>query len=224
MEDTIIIETRFAGERHDIRDFVTPNSIEVLDLFDQLKQEDPYNTVTAMWQWIDDNIAYPLTRFFGQPIDYHELIAFRTLHYISQYDLWNFPYEIIARARLAKKYGKKTMGDCEDRAVTFCSVLRNQLSANSIYVALGNYQLPSGPTGHAWIQITSSVSIIDPTAAFGTIADESLYDLYALFNDQEFIEFKPLEQILGKRYEREKIRRLTRPAGIVYTGSRKVRR
>lgn len=210
MEDIILCNKRFAGESHSIREWITPFAIEVQDLFIELRQPRAYDTAIACWQWINDSIAYPFTRFFGQPLDHHELIAFRTLHYINSEDFWQFPYETIARACLAKKYGGKTFGDCEDTSLVFTSVLRNQLPATEIYCVVGNY-LYLQPTGHAWVKIKVNGSwwIIDTTSLAGSIADETIYDEYVLFNDEEVHELKPVELILDKCHEREKVKHLT---------------
>lgn len=205
MQDIIISDRRFAEERHSITDWVTPNAAEVQDLFPQLQQLTPLDTTIAVWQWIEDHVSYPYTRC-GKHIDHQKLIAFRTFYYVNVGDFWNFPCEVIARARAAGQAGKKIAGDCEDRAVVVASILRNQLSPSEVYVAIGNYLYPT-PSGHAWVkcQLDGFWYIVDPTLPAGMAAYESDYDEYVLFNDVEVIEHKPIEGVLGKKYSPKKM-------------------
>ena len=193
----IVAEKRFAGEQHDIRDFVTPAQIEVVCLFEQLKSDDPQQTLLNCWTWVNDNVAYPTDRL-GRTVDRQELISFGALHYINSTDFWFFPCEVIARARIARKYGRKSLGDCDDVAFVLVSVLRNQLSPQDVYCVMGDY-FNSQAAGHAWVKcrLDGAWCIVDPTAKVGTPADPNRYDEFVLFNDMEVHELKPVEGLLG---------------------------
>jgi len=205
VEDIIISDKRFAGETYHITDWITPYALEVQCLFDQLKSDDPKQTLINCWQWLNDNVSYP-TNCLGAAVDRQELISFGTLHYINSTDFWQFASETIARARLARKYGRKTLGDCEDMAVIMVSLMRNQLSPQDVYCVMGGY-FNSQAAGHAWVKcrLDGEWHIIDPTIKVGKPVDMSRYDEYILFNDVEIHELKPIEEILGTAIARGKI-------------------
>lgn len=206
VDTIIIVNKRFAEESHDLRDWITPSSWEVQALHEQLRGSTPDETLMNCWRWIESHFAYPLT-VCGSPTDSHELIAFGRLHYLNRYDFWEFPSEAIAQANSAAKHGKMAYGDCETRAFLMVSVLRNQVSPSEVYAVLGNYYVGWRPAGHAWVRwlADSRWHTVDPTQPAGSLAGEANYDTYCIFNDVEAVEFKPLEEILGKTHDGAKI-------------------
>lgn len=195
--DIIVSDKRFAGELHNVRDFITPRATEVIFLFNQLKCPNPKDTLINCWQWIEDNVSYPTDRL-GRMVDRQEFISFGTLYYVNSTDFWFLPCEVIARARLARKYGRKALGDCEDISLTLTSLMRNQLSPQDVYCVMGDY-FNSQAAGHAWVKcrLNGAWHIIDPTTPVGKPIDMDRYDEYILFNDIEVHELKPVEEILG---------------------------
>ena len=197
MQDIIVDSKRFAGERYRITDWITPDALEVKDLFDELELSSPYDTLIACWQWINDNVSYPTDRL-GRMVDRQELTSFGSLRYVNYEDFWFFPSELIARARLSGRNGRKTLGDCDDVALCLVSLMRNKLSAVDIYCAMGDY-FNGQAAGHAWVKcrLNGVWHIVDPTSEVGTPFNWDQYDEFVLFNDREVNELKPVEGILG---------------------------
>ena len=198
--DRLIVCKRFAGEEHDIQDFVTPNQVEVLSLFEYLKQENPYETAALCWQYLNQYVSYPANPL-GQTVDKQRLITFGgAFVYDQPDDYWQFPYETIARVRWASKSGKMTMGDCADVTFAMVSVLRNQLGPNEVFACIGTHPINGEPQGHAWVVFRYELEIYyaDPTHEFGKPLDLGLYVPYVYFNDIELqIEKVEITKLLG---------------------------
>jgi len=196
--DMLIVNKRFAGEQHDIRDFVTPNQVEILGLFDHLKQEDPRETATDCWRYLNKYVQYPANPL-GQTIDKQRLITFGgAFTYDQPHDYWQFPYETTARVRDAAKKGLKTLGDCADVTFVLASVLRNQLGPNEVFACIGKYKLNGKPCGHAWVKFKYDLNVyyLDATHDFGKPLDFSLYEEYVLFNDTDLNIVKDVSELL----------------------------
>ncbi len=202
MPDVIISDKRFAGEAHRITEWITPNAVDVLDVFSEVAATDPKETLLNCWRWINDNIAYP-TDPIGRTVDSQELISFGALRYINSIDFWQWPCETIARAKLARSKNRKALGDCDDVAFAFVSIMRNQLSLQDAYCVIGYYNNDK-PSGHAWAKcrLDGAWYIIDLTVQAGSFIDLSRYDEYLYFNDMETHELKPIEVILGSAIAR----------------------
>jgi len=198
MDEKLIVCKRFAGEQHDIRDFVTPNQVEILGLYEHLKQDDPYDTVELCWKYLNQYVQYPANPL-GQTVDKQRLITFGgAFIYDQPEDYWQFPYETTARVRWAAKYHQKAFGDCADVAFVMASVLRNQLGPNEVHACIGTYILHGKPAGHAWVKFRIDLNIYyaDPTKDFGKSMDFDLYDEYVLFNDIELNIEKDVSKLL----------------------------
>lgn len=196
--DMLIVNKRFAGEQHDIRDFVTPNQIEILGLYEHLKEDDPYDTVINCWKYLNKYVQYPANPL-GQTVDKQRLSTFGgAFIYDQPNDYWQFPYETTARVRDAAKRGKKAFGDCADVTFVLASVLRNQLGPNEIHACIGTYILKGKPCGHAWVKLRIDLNIyyIDATHDFGKPLNFELYDEYVLFNDIELNVEKDVTKLL----------------------------
>lgn len=198
MDDMVIVCKRFAGEQHDIRDFITPNQIEILGLYEHLRQEDPRDTVALCWRYLNQYVQYPANPL-GQTVDKQRLSTFGgAFVYDQPKDYWQFPYETTARVRWAEKSGKKTLGDCADISFVLASVLRNQLGPSEVFACIGTYIVEGKPCGHAWVKFRVDLNIYyaDPTHGFGKPLDFSLYDEYILFNDVECNIEQDISQLL----------------------------
>jgi hypothetical protein len=91
-------------------------------------------------------------------------------------DYWGTPSET-----LAFRYG-----DCDDKAILLCSILRNYIPAEEVYCAVGLWRQKKTETGHMWVAANRNGGrdrLVEATAPssqhpYGT------YILSALFNDK----------------------------------------
>jgi len=189
--DQLIVCKKFAGELHDIRDFVTPKQYEVDELFKQLRRGSPYDSVAACWEYLNAYVKYPLD-VRGRYTDKQKLISFGgAFTYNQPVDYWMFPCEVVARARDAASKNRRTLGDCADVATTMVSLLRNQFESDEIYVVIGIYYPLHKPAGkHAWVKfmLDEEWYYADPTVIFGDPLNFDLYEEHVLFNDLEIKE------------------------------------
>ena len=106
-------------------------------------------------------------------------------------------------------------GDCEDHAFLLCSLLRNFLSPDEVFVAFGTYGLLA--EGHAWVTwLNSKYWVLEATLeqAPDSIPEQGYpYDPRILFNDVNTMELKPGFQITRKNVV-EKIRQIEKFYGI----------
>jgi len=91
-------------------------------------------------------------------------------------DYWAIPGEMMA-ARA---------GDCDDKAILLCSILRNYLPPNEVYCAVGLWTQGGKTDGHMWV-ITKGEGgqdrIVEATA-HPSKPVRGKYTLEAIFNDQ----------------------------------------
>lgn len=187
----LIVSKRFAGELHNISDFVTPKAFEVEELFKSIQRGCPYDSIADCWSYLNAYVKYPLDHR-GRHTDRQKLISFGgAFTYNQPSDFWLFPSELLARARWAAERGQRTLGDCADVATAMVSLMRNQLDSDEIYVAIGIYSPPGKqPGGHAWVKflLDNEWYYADPTVTFGNPLNFDLYEEGLLFNDNEINE------------------------------------
>jgi hypothetical protein len=125
----------------------------------------------------------------------------------EQFDFWNFPEETI----------RDMTGDCEDASILLCSILRNALSENEVFVTVGFFE----NIGHAWVTIFNNVGqpiVLETTGDNILRVSESIIEqppYYPLFrfNDINVIKIMGGSYTQGttkKSKELEKIKALTR--------------
>lgn len=107
------------------------------------------------------------------------------------------------------------VGDCEEHSFVLCSFLRNFLSPDEIFVALGTYGILG--TGHAWVSwLNEKYWVLEATLerAPDEIPEQIYpYDAWILFNDVQSIELKPGFKI-SKQNVAEKNREIEQFYGI----------
>ena len=139
--DTIIkiddqpIAASFFGEVRRLTDFITPDALEVQDLYEELTQgiKDSTERISACWQWVASKVKY--VKFVRGKVWINGKSS-------VQNDLWTMP-EMTVRT---------LVGNCAVKSFLLASLLRNELPADQVYCALGN--LYNGkPGGHAWINL-----------------------------------------------------------------------
>jgi len=129
------IDATWFGEARWLTGFITPDALEVQDLFKHITEgiEDARDRITACWKWVASNIRY--VKF----VNGKTWIAGKVS---VQKDLWLDPTTTI-------HVGK---GNCAVKSFLLASLLRNELEPEQVYCVLGN--LHNGrPGGHAWIKL-----------------------------------------------------------------------
>lgn len=90
-------------------------------------------------------------------------------------DYWGYPMETLAFKA----------GDCDDKAILLCSILRNYLPADEIFCAIGLWSVRGKEEGHMWdlfIDQKGKQRIIEATAP-ASRPRQGKYTLGAIFND-----------------------------------------
>jgi len=130
------IAATFFGEVHRLTDFVTPEALEIQDLYEQITHNiaSTREKLTACWKWVTSNVRY--VHFVKGKI-WIEGESF------SQGDLWQDPSMTI----------HTKVGNCANSAMLLTSLVRNTLPPDQAYCALGNLH-SNQPGGHAWTQVS----------------------------------------------------------------------
>lgn len=163
------IDTTFFSEAQWLTDFVTPNSLEVKELYNDLTVgiQDIRDRILALWERVA-RMRYE--EFVSGKLQIGNLVSY-------QRDLWQMPSMTI----------KTRVGNCANKSFLLASLIRNTLSDNEVYVVLGNLNQP-GPGGHAWVEVTLDKDyILETTRAdmvpFTTAVKASIYEPVIYFND-----------------------------------------
>lgn len=85
-------------------------------------------------------------------------------------EYWRYPVETLELEKIKE--------DCDGMAVLLCSILRNYLSAEEVYVAVGKIN----SHGHAWV--VANWKIIESTASSKQKINGNKYNPAVFFNDQ----------------------------------------
>jgi len=177
MPDTIAIDDQpisatFFGEGRWLTDFVTPNALDIKELYKDLIQgiTSLEDRIAALHNYVASQIKY--TRFVKGKLWVEGKSS-------VQDDLWNLP-SITARVKIA---------NCANKAFLLCSLLRQDMPSSQVHCVLGN--LYNGkPGGHAWVQAKFGGQdyIIETTRAdVPALVPASSVDRYEavhLFNDE----------------------------------------
>ena len=167
------ISATFFGEGRWLSSFVTPNSLEVQTLHQELTRDidELEDRIIACWNWVASRVNY--TKFVKGKIWVNG-------HSSVQTDYWQTPSQLI-RTRI---------GNCANKAFLLASLLRNELPATEVHAVLGNlYNGRAG--GHAWVQanLGGMDYIIESTRPDGPPLIRAInadrYEAVHLFNDQE---------------------------------------
>jgi len=101
-------------------------------------------------------------------------------------DLWEMPLHTL----------EKGTGDCEDSSILLCSILRNYIAPEDVYVVAGDWK----GDGHCWV--VADWHIIESTRSSNRPVNEKDYSPAAFFND-EYAWSTPSDfdfVLIGKRY------------------------
>lgn len=103
-------------------------------------------------------------------------------------DFWKFPTETL-----------EGHGDCEDSSILLCSILRNYIPPEEVYVVAGDWK----GDGHCWVIAGEPWNVIETTASSAKSIREDSYKPEAFFNDRFCWVSNKLEFdfiTVGKRY------------------------
>ena len=75
--DYYIVQKRFGSEIHDIREFVTPNNVQIKMLAKDLNNSDKMEFIQNSWNWVIKEVKYP---FFN-----NNTTEFADRHYLETY-------------------------------------------------------------------------------------------------------------------------------------------
>lgn len=113
-------------------------------------------------------IAYILS-FADDPIKSAWEWVSRVVEYqLEQGEFWSYPEEAIAAG----------VGDCDDAAILLCSVLRNYLGPDEVFVVVGTHN----SEGHAWVTVDGN--ILESTRAPNGVPRFRYHPVF-MFNDKK---------------------------------------
>ena len=140
-EPTIIddqpISATFFSEGRWLTSFVTPDALEVKNLYGNLARnaDSIEEELLACWGWVADKVKY---------VKFVKAKVWINGHSSVQTDYWQNPSESI----------KTRVGNCANKAFLLASLARNGLDPESIHCVLGNLHQAGKPGGHAWCEVS----------------------------------------------------------------------
>lgn len=132
--DDQAISAGFFGEGKWLTDYVTPEELEVRNLFNKLTahEDSLEGKIRACHKWVATQVRYV-------PFVHAKIIVEGKAS--DQSDYWQEPAMVI----------RTKVGNCANKAFLLGSLLRSALPYENVHVALGN--LYNGkPGGHAWVE------------------------------------------------------------------------
>ena len=128
----------------------------------------------------DDPEVRDIARVLVQANDFvaaaQEFVNSFTTYETEVGDYWTEPRELL----------EAQAGDCDDKAILLCSILRNYLPADQVYCAFGLWALDGETTGHMWVVAEGEDGedrIIEATAG-PERKTRGRYVLHGIFNDK----------------------------------------
>lgn len=164
------IASGFFGQGKWLTDYITPETLEIQDLYQQLTKDVPTleDRLTNLWSWVAE-IKY-------KPFVHGKIWIDGKVS--KQPDLWMEP-SLTRRVKV---------GNCANKAFLLASLVRNELPVENVSCVLGN--LYNGkPGGHAWVQvnITGQDYIMESTSKEAPLVlaqNATRYESIHYFNDQ----------------------------------------
>lgn len=192
--DNLYLQVRYAGEIHEVREFITPQQWHVQRKVEDISSRMVSDLQKEIWQFVCADVRYPLD-VWGRVNEYHKLQAYayrgyfvsglgwRPVTLINQqvYNEWfDFPWEILSQEPM--------VADCDGSSILLCSLL---IAAGfPSYVAIGGiFDEPQSLT-HAWV-IThyngewQSWETTTNEAGLALPVENEYYYPLCYFNDQE---------------------------------------
>lgn len=171
MDDQPISAT-FFGEGKWLTEFVTPNAMEIQELYKNVTNgiSSQVNRVRALHRWVSGEVRY-------KPFIKARLWV-EGKSSVNR-DAW-------LRPSLTKRI---KVGNCANKSFLLASLLRNEFDPGEVHVVLGNLY-NGNPGGHAWVQLRlgDRVFIMESTRAdveaLVPAAIAERYEAVHFFNDQ----------------------------------------
>ena len=148
------------------------------DLLADVRHDQKYHSIRSLVQPNDPEVR-DVARVLVQAPDFiaaaQEFVNSFTTYRSEVGDYWTTPVETLsARA-----------GDCDDKAILLCSILRNYIPPGKVYCAFGLWRAGKEATGHMWL-VTESENgedrIVEATAG-PEKPTKGKYILHGMFND-----------------------------------------
>jgi len=149
------------------------------DLLANVRNDGKYHSIETLVQ-PDEPTVRDIARVLVQANNFieaaQEFVDSFTTYQNEVGDYWTTPGELLdAQA-----------GDCDDKAILLCSILRNYLPPDQVYCAFGLWMLDGETTGHMWV-VTEGENgddrIIEATAG-PERNTRGKYVLHGMFNDK----------------------------------------
>lgn len=149
------------------------------ELLANIRNDGKYYPIRSLVQ-VDDPEVRDIARVLVQADDFisatHEFVHSFTSYRREIGDFWALPSEML----------KARAGDCDDSAILLCSLLRNYIPAEKVFVAFGVWTIDGSQDGHAWVicqDEDGTDMVLESTASPGR-ALRGRYTLDAMFNDR----------------------------------------
>jgi len=149
------------------------------DLFANVRHDRQYHSVKALVQPNEPTVR-DIARVLVQADDFikaaQEFVNSFTTYKTEVGDYWTTPDELL----------EAQAGDCDDKAILLCSILRNYLPPDQVYCAFGLWSLNGQIGGHMWVVTEGEDGndrVIEATAGPGKSL-KGKYILHGMFNDK----------------------------------------
>jgi len=148
------------------------------DILANVRNDGQYYPIRSLVQ-VDDPEVREIARVLVQAGNFieatHEFVNSFTGYRREVGDFWTLPSEMLsARA-----------GDCDDSSILLCSLLRNYLPAEKVFVGFGVWSINGSNNGHAWVvvQAEDGTDMVLESTAHPRTSLRGKYILDAMFND-----------------------------------------
>ena len=166
------ISATFFHEGRWLTEFVTPDAMEIKELYGQIAKGLPSRAarIEAIHEWVSSEVKY-------KPFIKARLWVEGKSS--TNPDVWLSP-------SLTKQV---KIGNCANKSFLLASLLRNELSPGEVHVVLGNLH-NGNPGGHAWVQVklNDRAFIVESTRpdvhALVPVAIADRYEAVHFFNDK----------------------------------------
>lgn len=179
----------FHTDERTVRELVKHGAVSVVagaatfrryeDLLADVRHDGQYHPIRALVQ-PDEPEVREVARVLVQTGDFisaaQEFVNSFTSYEREQGDYWAMPAETLA-ARA---------GDCDDKGILLCSILRNYIPAEEVYCAFGLWDVRGETTGHMWVLVGGEGGedcIIEATAG-PSATGKGRYVIHGIFNDK----------------------------------------
>jgi len=152
---------------------------EYEDILGDVRHNGKFHSVTSLVQPINPEVQ-ELADVLIQDRDFVEaaqdFVNSFTPYVEEENDFWRTPSETLDLEG----------GDCDDKAILLCSILRNYLEPDEVYCAFGTWETDGEEDGHMWV-VTSGRNhedrIVESTASSSKPL-KGKYKLMGMFNDK----------------------------------------